>query len=78
MVASVIPWKRCEPVMIRLKNSYGLARNSFLRRVALHEEIEPVDLLPHLAGDLFAGGPRIFARARQTRDESSSDFSFAG
>jgi len=28
LVASVIPWKRCEPAIIRLKNSYGLVRTS--------------------------------------------------
>src|SRR5688572_31448981 len=38
-----------------------------LRGVALYEEIKAIDLLPHFAGDLFAGGPRIFARAGEAR-----------
>ena len=38
----------------------------FPRVVALHEKIEPVDLFPHLAGNLLARRPGIFARQGET------------
>ena len=40
--------------------------HKFLRRVAFHEKIEAIDLFPHFARDLFAGGAGVFARERQT------------
>ena len=42
------------------------------RGIAVHEKVEAVDLLPHLAGDLFARGARIFARLGDDRSRSSS------
>src|ERR1700674_2364354 len=39
--------------------------HQFRRRIALHEKVKLIDLLPHLARDLFARGPRVLARAAQ-------------
>ena len=77
MVASVMPWKRCEPGMTRLKNSCGLAR-TMLRLVASHEKIEPVDLLPHFARNLFARRPRILPRERETGENRVRIFLLQG
>ena len=52
-----------------LEKFVGARADQFLGRVALHKQIEAVDLLPHLARDLFARRSRIFSRARQTRHD---------
>jgi len=66
MVASVNALgKRCEPVTTtRLKKLVAeLDRSSLARVIAPHEKIEPVDLFPHLAGDLLTrGGGPFFTR----------------